>query len=168
MIRLGILPLASLVWFLTTVACNNNHKSTAMNATNNINAASIFPLGQRGSSDWFTGDVNVQGLVNPDEVEGIYSISQVTFQPGGRTSWHTHPIGQVLLVTEGSGWYQERGKLAQELTKGTVVAIPKDVEHWHGAASDSRLVHTAISNIQDNSLVTWLSPVTDEEYDSLK
>lgn len=127
----------------------------------------IFPKGEPGSADWFTGEVYVQGLVNPDEIEGLYSVGSVTFQPGGKTNWHTHPIGQVLLVTDGRGWYQERGKPARELTKGSVVVIPKDVEHWHGAAKDSKLVHIAISNMQNNTNVTWMSPVNEQEYNTV-
>ena len=84
--------------------------------------------------------------------------------PGGRTYWHTHPIGQTLLVLEGRGWYQERGKQAQELTKGSVIPIPKDVEHWHGASADTKLVHIAISNVYEGSAVTWMTPVTEDEY----
>jgi 4-carboxymuconolactone decarboxylase len=84
--------------------------------------------------------------------------------PGGRTYWHTHPIGQTLLVLEGQGWYQERGKPARLLTKGSVVAIPKDVEHWHGASAGTKLVHIAISNVENSNSVTWMLPVSDEEY----
>lgn len=133
----------------------------------NSKEVSLFPKGERGSADWFTGEVYVQGLVNPDEIEGLYSVGSVTFLPGGTTNWHTHPIGQVLLVTEGKGWYQERGEAARPLAPGSVVVIPKDVEHWHGAAKDSKLVHIAISNIRDGSAVTWMSPVNDEEYDEV-
>lgn len=125
---------------------------------------SAFPLGAPGSSDWFTGTVHVQSLVNPDEMENLYSVGQVTFEPKARTFWHTHPIGQVLLVTSGEGFYQERGKAARRLKAGDVVCIPKDVEHWHGASDHSRFVHIAISNIAGGSTVTWLNPVTDGEY----
>jgi 4-carboxymuconolactone decarboxylase len=125
---------------------------------------SIFPKGGKGSADWFTGAVWLQPLINPSDMENLYSIGSVTFEAGGRTHWHTHPIGQVLLVTDGKGWYQERGKPAQALIKGSVVTIPKDVEHWHGAAHDSRFVHIAITNMKDKNNVTWMSPVTDEEY----
>ena len=128
---------------------------------------SVWDKGERGSSDWFTGTVWVKGLLSPDEMENLYNIGCVTFEPCGRTLWHTHPIGQTLLVTEGRGWYQERGKTARLLTKGSVVAIPKDVEHWHGAAKDSKLVHIAISNMRDGSNVTWLKPVTEEEYNEV-
>ena len=127
-------------------------------------SVNVFPLGNPGPAEWFSGEVYVQGLVNPNEMENLYSAGQVTFMPGGRTHWHTHPIGQTLLVLEGRGWYQERGKPAQELAKGSVVAIPKDVEHWHGASVDTKLVHIAISNVENNSAVTWMSPVNDEEY----
>jgi quercetin dioxygenase-like cupin family protein/alkylhydroperoxidase/carboxymuconolactone decarboxylase family protein YurZ len=124
----------------------------------------LFPKGNRGPSAWFTGAVYVQALVNPPEIENLYSVGNVTFEAGARTHWHTHPIGQTLLVTEGSGWYQEQGKPAKPLVKGSVVAIPKDVEHWHGAGKDSLMVHIAISNMEGGNNVTWLSPVTDEEY----
>jgi len=128
---------------------------------------SIWDKGERGSSDWFTGTVWVKGLLSPNEMENLYNIGCVTFEPCGRTFWHTHPIGQTLLVTEGKGWYQERGKPAQLLTKGSVVAIPKDVEHWHGAAKDSKLVHIAISNMKNSSNVIWLQPVTYLEYNEV-
>lgn len=126
-----------------------------------------FPLGNRGSADWFTGEVYVQGLVNPDEMENLYTVGQVTFMPGGRTLWHTHPIGQTLLVLDGSGWYQERGKPAVKLVRGSIVPIPKDVEHWHGASADTKLVHIAISNMENGNSVTWTTPVTDEEYNKV-
>lgn len=151
------------------ISCNDSNSTQNSNnmKTENSTMTSVFPLGERGSSDWFTGEVYVQGLVAPNEIEGLYSVGQVTFQPKGKTNWHTHPIGQVLLVTEGNGWYQERGKPAQSLIPGSVVVIPKDIEHWHGATKDSKMVHIAISNMKDNSPVTWLSPVTDEEYNDL-
>ncbi|MFR9166622.1 MAG: cupin domain-containing protein [Dysgonomonas sp.] len=136
-----------------------------MNTENS--STSIFPRGERGSSDWFTGTVFVQGLVSPNEIEDLYNVGSVTFEPGGRTLWHTHPAGQVLLVTEGEGWYQERGKAAQKITKGSVVVIPKDMEHWHGAAKDAKLVHIAISNMKEGSNVTWMAPVNDEEYNEV-
>lgn len=124
----------------------------------------VFAQGDRGPGAWFSGTVWVQPLVASGEVEELYSVGQVTFEPAGRTLWHTHPAGQVLLVTGGRGFYQERGKAARPLAAGDVVVIPKDVEHWHGAARDSRFVHIAISNVRDGSAVTWTSPVTETEY----
>lgn len=128
----------------------------------------IFNLGSNGPADWFTGEVYVQSLVNPDEMEGLYSVGQVTFMPGGRTHWHTHPIGQTLLILEGNGWYQERGKPAQKIIKGSIVTIPKDIEHWHGASADTKLVHIAISNMENGTNVTWMLPVNNDEYNSIK
>jgi len=160
--RIGILAILLVTTTVVFTSCSNNSKEREMKAENQNE--SIFPLGNRGPSEWFTGEVHVQGLVNPDEMENLYTVGQVTFSPGGRTNWHTHPIGQTLLVLEGKGWYQEYGKPAQLLTKGSVVAIPKDVEHWHGASADTKLVHIAISNIANGSAVTWMTPVTDEEY----
>lgn len=127
----------------------------------------IFPQGNPASPEQFTGKVWIQSLVKPQEIEGLYSVGQVTFEPEGKTNWHTHPAGQVLLITEGKGWYQERGKAPVSLKKGDIYVIPKDVEHWHGATNKSKFVHIAISNMVNGNNVTWMSPVTDEEYYSL-
>jgi quercetin dioxygenase-like cupin family protein len=86
------------------------------------------------------------------------------FEPGARANWHTHPRGQVLIVTDGQGYDQEKGKSAQSIKKGDVINIPPDVEHWHGASANSPLVHIAITNFENNEFVIWLSPVTDEEF----
>lgn len=149
---------------LMAVSCGNNGKIKKEKMETNDKNTAIFARGERASQDYFTGTVYVQGLVAPKEIEGLYSVGSVTFEPGARTNWHTHPAGQVLLVTEGEGFYQERGKSARQLIKGSVVAIPKDVEHWHGASKDSKLVHVAISNVYDGSAVTWKAPVNDAEY----
>ena len=154
---------AGLLLSVALFSCNQTQKNTT-DMEKDFSNSGTFPLGNPGSPEWFTGEVHVQGLVDPAEIEGLYSVGQVTFEPGGKTNWHTHPIGQVLLVLEGRGFYQERGKPAQELTPGTVVAIPKNVEHWHGASADTKLVHIAISNISDGSAVTWMAPVSNEEY----
>jgi quercetin dioxygenase-like cupin family protein len=92
------------------------------------------------------------------------SISNVTFEPGCRNNWHSHPGGQILLVTGGRGWYQEEGKEARELHAGDVVEIPCNVRHWHGAAKDSWFVHIAISIHTKVGPAEWMEPVTDEEY----
>jgi 4-carboxymuconolactone decarboxylase len=142
-----------------------DEKSVEQNKDNLQNENS--PKGVKGSSEWFSGTVFVQPLVNPQDVEGFYSVGRVTFEPGGKTHWPTHPAGQILLVTDGKGWYQERNKPARPLIKGDVVTIPKDVEHWHGAALDSQFVHIAVTNRKNGNNVIWLNPVTDEEYKSL-
>ena len=128
---------------------------------------SIFPKGERASSDYFTGTAWVNILVPKDET-GTYSIGNVVFEPGSRNNWHTHSAGQILMVTDGKGWYQEKGKAARLIRKGDVIVIPSNVEHWHGAAKDSSLTHLAITNNGEGGPVTWLQPVTDEVYNSIQ
>lgn len=135
-----------------------------MNTSENQNT--IFPKGEKASAAYFTGTAWVNILVPQDET-GKYSIGNVTFEPGCRNNWHTHPAGQILLVTDGKGYYQEKGKHARLLSKGDVVVIPSNVEHWHGATQDSSFTHIAVTNTTEESAVTWLTPVTDEEYNSV-
>jgi 4-carboxymuconolactone decarboxylase len=126
----------------------------------------IFPKGDKAPADYFTGTAWVNILVPKDET-GRYAIGNVVFEPGCRNNWHTHPAGQILLVTDGKGYYQERGKPARLLGKGDVVVIPSLTEHWHGASHDSSLTHIAVTNSSAGVAVTWLMPVTDEEYQSV-
>ena len=122
-----------------------------------------FPKGEKISNSNFTGTAYVYMLITPDNIYNA-SIGNVTFEPKARTNWHKHPGGQILLVTDGKGFYQEKGKPAQLIRKGDVVRIPPDTEHWHGAAPDSGLTHVAISPNLEKGSVNWMQPVTDEEY----
>jgi quercetin dioxygenase-like cupin family protein len=128
-----------------------------------MDTTEIFPKGQPLPKEWFSGNAFLTPLVAKDK-NNEFSAGSVTFEPKARTNWHTHPKGQVLLVIEGIGFYQEKGKTAQPIKKGDVVNIPENVEHWHGAATNSKMVHVAITNIKDDVQVTWLKPVTEEEY----
>jgi len=132
----------------------------AMSTSENQNA--IFQKGERASADYFTGTAWVKILVN----EPVFNcqIVNVNFAQGARNYWHRHPGGQILLVTEGTGYYQEKGKPIQLLRKGDVVKILPDVEHWHGATPDSELTHIAINTNTPKGIVEWLQKVTDEEY----
>lgn len=112
---------------------------------------------------FFTGTTHLNMLVTRDDVFNS-SIGNVTFDKGARTNWHKHSGGQILLVTAGEGRYQERDKEIQILKKGDVVKIPPNVEHWHGAASDSEFAHISIEPNIPNNETTWLEPVTDEQY----
>lgn len=123
----------------------------------------IFPKGNKLPSDWFTGNAFLTPLI-AKENNNEFSIGSVYFEANARTNWHTHPKGQVLIVTNGEGFYQEKGKSAQPLKKGVVINIPENVEHWHGASANSFMVHIAITNYKEDKQVTWLNPVTDEEY----
>lgn len=131
-----------------------------------MEAKEIFPKGQPLPKDWFSGNAFITSLVTKDK-NNDFSAGSVTFEPGARTNWHTHPRGQVLLVIEGNGFYQEKGKPAQTIKKGDVVIIPEIIEHWHGASAASKMVHIAITNFKDDVQVNWLQPVTDEEYNSV-
>lgn len=127
------------------------------------NNTSIFPKGNPLSKDWFTGNAFLTPLLAKDK-NNEFSAGAVTFEPGGRTNWHTHPKGQVLIVIEGTGLYQEKGSPAQPLKKGDVVNIPENIEHWHGATSTTKMVHIAITNFKEDVQVTWLHAVSEEDY----
>ncbi len=127
------------------------------------NQNSIFPRGEKTSPEYFTGTAWLNMLVPQDETRS-YAIGNVVFEPGCRNNWHKHPAGQILLVTDGKGYYQEKGKAAKLLTKGDVVVIPSHIEHWHGTAHDSNLTHIVVTNNSKQGAVERLAPVTDEEY----
>jgi len=143
---------------------NQSLKFIIMNTSEN--RSPIFPRGERASADYFTGNTWIKNLVPANDTFNTL-IANVVFEPGARNHWHTHPGGQILIVTDGIGYYQEKGKLIQILHKGDVVQILQDVVHWHGASPDSGFTHIAINtNIQKDPMV-WLERVTDEVYYSL-
>lgn len=127
---------------------------------------SIFPQGEKVPNDWFTGNAYLKTLISKDK-NNEFSAGNVTFEPSARTNWHTHPKGQVLIVLEGEGFYQEEGKEAQSIKKGDVINIPENVKHWHGATTKSKMAHIAISNFKKDKQVTWLEPVTDKDYNAI-
>jgi len=139
-----------------------------MSESDKNNRCGIFPegvkiAGEGIANDHFIGTVYLQVLVPPDDVFNCPAFN-VVFEPGARNSWHQHPGGQILMVTGGRGYYQEKGTMAQVIREGDVVKIPPGVKHWHGAAPDSRLAHIAISTNPRQGDAVWLEPVTDEEY----
>ena len=125
--------------------------------------STIFEPGEKLSNEYFTGNAYLK-LLLPRDKNNDFQIGNVTFEPAARTNWHTHPKGQVLIVVEGSGFYQEKGKPARSIKKGDVVNIPEDLEHWHGASSVSKMEHIAITNFKADVNVVWLNPVSDEDY----
>jgi quercetin dioxygenase-like cupin family protein len=134
--------------------------------TTSENQSPLFQKGEKASADYFTGSVWVKTLVNDATFNCL--IGNVTFEPGARNNWHTHPGGQILIVTEGTGYFQEKDKPIQLLRKGDVVQILPNVEHWHGASPDSEFTHIAISTNTQKGIVDWLKRVTDEEYNSFR
>ncbi|WP_456312113.1 (R)-mandelonitrile lyase [Pseudomonas shirazensis] len=127
------------------------------------NTTSLFAKGEKLKNGYFTGDAYLQLLLAKDD-NNNFVIGSVTFEPGARTNWHTHPKGQVLIVTEGAGLYQEKDKPAKSIKKGDIINIPENIEHWHGASADSKMVHIAITNYEGEVNAVWLNPVTDSEY----
>ena len=115
-----------------------------------------------GSPDTFTGTVFVAPVFAP-EMNDV-SAGEVTFMPGARSAWHRHPVGQYLVVTAGTGWYQEEGHAKQVMRTGDVVFAPAGVNHWHGATKSTSVTHYAIQAVQDGSAVTWGELVSDEDY----
>nr|WP_199330259.1 cupin domain-containing protein [Dysgonomonas sp. GY617] len=149
-------------------SCNNNTKTNNdMETSNNLKADMIFPKGDKLENNNFSGTAWLQMLVTNQEAFDM-TIGNVTFESGVRNSWHSHPGGQILLCTDGTGYYQEKGKPIQILNKGDVVEILPNVVHWHGATPDSEFTHIAISTKIGLGPAVWLAPVTDEEYNSLK
>ena len=117
----------------------------------------------KGPADWFTGNVQVQPLFeapNPARVRG----ASVTFDPGARTAWHTHPLGQTLIVTAGLGWVQCQGGPVEEIRPGDVVWFAPNEKHWHGATSNSSMTHIAIQEALDGKVVEWMEQVSEEQY----
>ena len=124
----------------------------------------LFPKGNPLPESYFVGNAFLTPLIAKDK-NNDFAMGSVTFEPGARTNWHTHPRGQVLIVTEGAGFYQEKGKPAQPIKKGDVVNIPENTEHWHGAAAKTKMAHIAVTNYEGEQNVVWLKPVSEQEYD---
>ncbi len=117
----------------------------------------------RGSAEWFTGTVRVDPLFQAPDPARVSGTS-VTFEPGARTAWHTHPLGQTLLVTAGLGWARREGGPVEELRPGDVVWFAPGEKHWHGAAATTSVTHVAIQERLDGVAVHWMEPVSDDQY----
>jgi len=117
----------------------------------------------RGPAHNFTGSVVIDPLFDASEHTHATG-GLVTFEPGARTAWHTHPAGQTLIVTSGTGWVQESGGERRQIQPGDVIWIPPNVKHWHGATTTNRMSHIAITNMLDGRNVDWLEQVSDVEY----
>jgi len=121
----------------------------------------------KGPAEYFTGSVRIDPLFTPPDPARV-AMALVTFEPGARTAWHTHPLGQTLIVTTGSGWVQHEGGAIEEIYQGDIVWFPPGEKHWHGATGITAMSHIAIQEKLDGSPVNWLEHVTDEQYNHLK
>ena len=117
----------------------------------------------KGPADWFTGTVRVDPLFNAEEPART-GAAYVTFEPGARTAWHTHPLGQTLVVTAGCGRVQSWGGQIAEIRPGDVIRFAPGEKHWHGAAAETAVTHIAIQETLDGKAVEWLEHVSDEQY----
>ena len=117
----------------------------------------------RGPDEWFTGSVRVDPLFSPPDPARA-AVALVTFEPGARTAWHTHPLGQTLIVTAGCGWAGREGGPVEEIRPGDVVWFPPGEKHWHGATPTTAMSHIAVQERLDGSPVTWMEKVRDDQY----
>jgi quercetin dioxygenase-like cupin family protein len=117
----------------------------------------------QGPEQFFTGRVTIRGQFSRDEASRVAGAI-VTFEPGARTAWHSHPLGQTLVVTDGVGWTQVQDGPKLVFAPGDILLCPADRPHWHGATPESSMTHVAIQESLDGTMVTWMDQVTDEEY----
>jgi quercetin dioxygenase-like cupin family protein len=117
----------------------------------------------KGPADYFTGAVRLDPLFQTSEPARVAG-AHVTFEPGARTAWHTHPLGQTLIVTSGLGWAQREGGPVEEIRPGDVVWFPPGEKHWHGASPSTAMTHIAIQEALNGRTVDWMEHVSDEQY----
>lgn len=117
----------------------------------------------KGPEDYFTGTVRIDPLFNPPDPARV-AMAHVTFEPGARTAWHTHPLGQTLIVTSGTGWVQREGAERQEIYPGDVIYFEPNEKHWHGATATNAMSHIAIQEKLNGSPVDWLEQVSEDDY----
>jgi len=118
---------------------------------------------RKGPAEWFTGTVRIDSPFQADEPARVGGAI-VTFEPGARTAWHTHPLGQTLIITFGWGWAQREGSPIEEIRPGDVVWFPPEEKHWHGATMTTAMTHIAIAEHLDGKAVEWMEKVSDEQY----
>lgn len=150
---------------MTLLSCNNKNQEKM--ETNKNELTEIFPKGKKGSSENFTGNAYNIGLVDADSLLTT-AVGNVYFEPGARSNWHSHPAGQILLITDGIGYHQIEGQPIEILKKGSVVKCPPNVRHWHGASADVGLQQLYIVPNTEKGIVNWQEAVTDEVYKSVK
>jgi len=117
----------------------------------------------KGPADWFSGAVRIDPLFDPNNTRRA-AAATVTFEPGARTAWHTHPLGQTIIITSGLGWVQREGGPVEEVHPGDIVWFEANEKHWHGASSTVGMSHIAIQENLDGKVVDWLEQVTEEQY----
>jgi quercetin dioxygenase-like cupin family protein len=120
----------------------------------------------KGPAEWFTGNVRIDPLFQPNGHRRA-AAARVTFEPGARTAWHTHPVGQTLVITSGIGLVQRQGGPIEEVRPGDIVWFPPNEKHWHGASPSMSMTHIATQEELNGKVVDWMEKVTDEEYQNV-
>jgi quercetin dioxygenase-like cupin family protein len=146
---------------ITTQSCNNQNQEKMKTDTNEL--TEIFPKGEKGTNDLFTGNAYPTALVDADSIYNTL-VGNVYFEPGARSNWHSHPAGQILIITDGIGYHQIEGQPIEIIKKGSVVKCPPNVRHWHGASADVGLQQLYIIPNTEKGIVEWNEAVTDEQY----
>jgi len=144
------------------LARSDLHSASRQGDGMDIKRAGSQPSG-KGQDDYFTGTVRIDPLQQAADPARV-ACASVTFEPGARTAWHTHPLGQTLIVTAGSGRAQRWGGPIEEIRPGDVIWIPPGEKHWHGAASTTAMTHIAVHERLDGKTVEWMEKVSDEQY----
>jgi len=147
------------------LSCNNQNQEKMKTDTNEL--TEIFPKGEKGTNDLFTGNAYPTALVDADSVYNTL-VGNVYFEPGARSNWHSHPAGQILIITDGIGYHQIEGQPIEIIKKGSVVKCPPNVRHWHGASADVGLQQLYIVPNTEKGIVNWNEAVTDEQYSIIK
>src|SRR4051812_37021012 len=159
-----VIPAAMTLGLFAAASAHSDGKKASAEAPKAVEVVKAgTQASARGKAEYFTGSVRIDPLFEaaaPSRTSG----GSVTFEPGARSAWHTHPAGQTLIVTAGSGWVQQWGGKMQEMKPGDVVRIPPGVKHWHGATDKTAVAHIAIQEAIDGKAVEWLEHVTDEQY----
>jgi len=143
-------------------ACSNNKNQKEMNSQKS-GLTEIFPKGEKGSGETFTGNAYHIGLVDADSILTTV-VGNVYFEPGARSNWHSHPAGQILIITDGVGYHQIEGKPVEIIKKGSVVKCPPNVRHWHGASAEVGLQQLFIVPNIEKGIVNWNEAVSDQQY----
>lgn len=151
-----------ILFLLATLAFSCHQQGQSEQATKEKIQEPAFAKGEKITSNNFTGTAWLNNLVTADSINQN-AVGSVTFEPGARTKWHSHPAGQIILALDGEGYYQEKGKEKIVIRKGEVVKCPPDIPHWHGASTDTAFVQVAITGREKGETI-WLEAVTDEEY----
>ena len=167
----GIKFIAAIWATFSILACKQkdqqNNKSSEATTNSELVVSAIFPKGEKGPAKCFTGNAYNYGLVPMDSTYTTL-VGNVYFEPGARSNWHTHPGGQILIITAGKGYHQIEGEPIQVLHKGDVVKCPPNVRHWHGASPDEGMQQLYIVPNTEKGVIEWMEPVTDEDYGNLQ